>query len=211
MSNNKRILTLRSTDISTLNAGTDYYNTTVSTTTGIVSNNRCSLLFNNVSMRDLFGNEYYEKFDKFRISLAQAYVGNSTTGISATLTPALAQAQNLSVYLSGLPFDSPVYIPSIGQQQRAIMGMMNLSVLPLVAGAGSGDLFNYPDNGLSYTFSKSMTNVNMLIEIFCNDTGVYPVYSASTELRGQSVFTFVVEGIPNEETVQEPVLNRMIR
>ena len=84
MSNNKRILTLRSTDISVLNSGSDYYNTTVSAPTGIVSNNRCNLLFNNVSLRDLFGNEYYEKFEKFRITLAQAYVGNSITGISTT-------------------------------------------------------------------------------------------------------------------------------
>lgn len=211
MSNNKRILTLRSTDISVLNSGSDYYNTTVSAPTGIVSNNRCNLLFNNVSLRDLFGNEYYEKFEKFRITLAQAYVGNSITGISTTLTPALAQAQNLGVYLSGLPFDSPVYIPGIGQQQRALMGMMNLSVLPLVAGAAAGDLFNYPDNGLHYTFAKATNNLNLQIEIFCNDTGTYPVYSASTELRGQSVFTFVIEGIPTEETVQEPVVNRMIR
>lgn len=211
MSNNKRILTLRTTDISTLNSGTDYYNTTVSNANGTVSQNRNSFLFNNVGIRDLFGNEYYEQFDKFRISLAQAYVGQSLTGIATALTPELCQAQNLSVWLSGIPFDAPVYIPSVGQGGKAIMGLCNLSQLPLVAGAGSGDVFNYPENGLHYTFSKTSTNVNLLVELYSNDTGTFPTYTASTQLRGQCVFTFVIEGIPKEETIQQPVMNRMIR
>ena len=212
MSSNKRILTLRTTDISTLNAGADYYNTTVSSAAGIVANNRCNITFRNVSIKDLMGNEYYEQFDKFRISLAQAYVGQSLTAISATVTPALAQAQNLGIWLSGIPFDTPVYIASVGQQQKALMGCMQLSILPLVAGAASGDITNYPNNNYSYTFSKSATNVDMVIELLCNDTGTYPAFTAATQLRGQMVFTFVVEGIEKQETNQQPApANRLIR
>jgi len=212
MSSNKRILSLRTTDISTLNAGADYYNTTVSTATGIVANNRCNITFRNVSLRDLMGNEYYEKYEKFSISLAQAYVGQSYTAISATVTPDLAQAQNLGVWLSGLPFDTPIYIAGVGQQQKALMGCVQLGILPLVAGASQGDVTNFPNNSYAYTFSKSMTNVDINIQLLCNDTGAFPVYSAATQLRGQMVFTFVVEGLDNEETKQEPMpMNRMIR
>ena len=212
MSSNKRILTLRTTDISTLNAGSDYYNTTVSSSSGSVTNNRCNLTFNNVSFRDLMGNEYYEKFDKFKISLAQAYVGQSLTAISATVTPSLAQAQNLGIWLSGVPFDSPIYIASQGQSQKALMGCVQLSILPLVAGASSGDITNFPNNNFSYTFSKTATNTNLNIQLLCNDTATFPTYTASTELRGQMVFTLVVEGISKDETNQEEApSNRMIR
>lgn len=212
MSSNKRILTLRTTDISTLNAGADYYNVTVSTATGTVTNNRCNITFRNVSFRDLMGHEYYEKFDKFRISLAQSYIGQSTTAIAATVTPALAQAQNLGIWLSGVPFDSPVYIAGVGQQQMALMGTAQLSILPLVAGAASGDLTNYPNNNFSYTFSKTATNTDLNIRLLCNDTADFPAFTAATQLRGQMVFTFVVEGIPKEETTQQPApATRMIR
>lgn len=212
MSSNKRILTLRTTDISTLNAGADYYNTTVSSTAGIVANNRCNITFRNVSFRDLMGHEYYEKFNKFRISLAQAYVGQSLTAIAASVTPALAQAQNLGIWLSGVPFDTPVYIASVGQQQKALMGCMQLSILPLVAGAASGDITNYPNNNYSYTFSKVITNTDLNIQLLCNDTADFPAFTAATQLRGQMVFTFVVEGIENEETEQQPApANRLIR
>ena len=212
MSSNKRILTLRSTDISTLNSGGDYYGVTISNSAGSVANNRCNITFNNVSFKDLMGNEYYEQFDKFRISLAQAYIGQSLTAISASVTPALAQAQNLGIWLSGIPFDTPIYIASQGQSQKALMGCVQLSILPLVAGAASGDVTNFPNNNFTYTFNKTATNTNINIQLLCNDTATFPAYTAATELRGQMVFTLVVEGIPKDETAQEPApANRLIR
>ena len=127
----KRILILRSSDISSTNTNTTYYGNTIRNQVGTVSNNRDNMTWNNVNIRQIMGS-MYDKYERFNISLVSAYVGVAEDAWMASAlqpTQAVENIRNLIVKLSGLPFDAPCWSQKKGQTQLAPMGTILLNRL----------------------------------------------------------------------------------
>ena len=69
--NNKEVITftLKTTSVDPSLVYTDYFGNTISNQNGIISNNRCNYTWYNINLRNILGNDIYEKYDKFNISL----------------------------------------------------------------------------------------------------------------------------------------------
>ena len=83
MNNKESILfSLKTTSINLSSVYNDYFDTTVSTPNGIVSNNRCSFTWYNINIRNIIGNTIYEKYDRFNITLNSVIMSSqgSTAG-----------------------------------------------------------------------------------------------------------------------------------
>jgi len=94
---------LKTTSINASTAFADYLNTTVSTSTGIISNNRYSMTWYNVNLRNLLG-PMYDKYNAINLcfnNFAMSMSGG-TFGTDATINDKIL----LNVYMSGLSFFS---------------------------------------------------------------------------------------------------------
>jgi hypothetical protein len=96
-----RNLILKTTDISFSNNPTSYFNTTVTSSTGSVAQNRQSTTWTDINLRTLMGNEFYNRFSHFEIKLLQVSIGQTTQGL---LTDAYYNPTK-NVYLSGSLLD----------------------------------------------------------------------------------------------------------
>ena len=148
MSNEIRNLVLRSYDINASNTNTVYFSATgaaVVTAAGSVADNRNTMIWNNVKLRQMMGDPFYDKFNKFEIRLNSFYQGQMTTSIvaaSATST----NARSVDIYMSGLPFDPSPYNQG-SQSKSAGRVQIGSSILPVInaniVGTGIGQVTNY--------------------------------------------------------------------
>ena len=92
--NNKEVITytLKTTSIYPSLVYTDYFSSKITTTTGLISNNRCNFTWYNINLRNILGNN---KYDKFNISLNT--VAMSSQGSSTAMTP---DARTLYIHLT---------------------------------------------------------------------------------------------------------------
>jgi hypothetical protein len=183
----KRILVLNSQWISNSLNAADYFNTTISNSVGTITNNRYTNTWNNINLRQLMGDTYYNSYSKFNIKLNAA----QTSTLSTTV---LANSYNKSNtycvdhYLSGLAFD-----PSVNQ----VLVLSGSNTLPpTTAGTSLGYGFGYALQNPSYVFSKpAQDTVNITVNIVSTNTQQPIVPLTSAEIMGHNFFVFEIKGI----------------
>jgi hypothetical protein len=167
----------------------DYYNTTISNSVGSISNNRSTNTWNNINLRQLMGDTYYNTYSKFTITVGDSVQNVLNTSYLAN-TYRRTNDYFFDVYLSGLQFD-----PSINE--ALITTGMNLSP-PTVAGQtiGYGSGFNKNHTGPTYVFNKpQQDNVNMTVNRKITSTQQFCIPLSSDEILGHSMYTFEIKGI----------------
>jgi hypothetical protein len=192
-----RVLFLKSYDINTSNAGATYYSATgdpVQTEQGIVANNRYSLTWFNVNIRQALGNTYYEKYNKFHIRLNSFWTGQISTGVAPS-GPGVAQdIRSVDIYLHGLAFEPTPYAQSVASKTSNKVFMANV-LLPVLGFGNPGVVYNFGDGATpSYTFSKTADNINLGINMVQATSQTAFIPGANTELYGHSTFCFEIHG-----------------
>ena len=95
-------LILSTFDINSSITGTVFYNKTVDNQIGTISNNRCTLTWKNINMRQVLG-EMYDTYETFNVYLYQiSQTASIATAINATFSM-------VDLRLSGLPFLNHTY------------------------------------------------------------------------------------------------------
>lgn len=202
-SNEYRVLTLRSYDINASNTASDYFNTVVTTPAGEVANNRMTLSWNNVNLRQLMGDSFYSKFDKFHIRLNTLLIGQTQTAVLTPQTAAATDARSVEMYMTGLAWDPAPYNQGSSTHSAGRV-QFSMNVLPQIAataGLGIGQVSVFAvGQSPSYTFSKTADSPTIQIDIVqqSNQQPFVPV--ASTSLYGHMDFTFEIHGLSENET-----------
>lgn len=173
--------------ISNSTTATDYFNTTISNTVGTITNNRYTTTWNNVNLRQLMGDTYYNSYSKFAIKFM---VG--TNNVLDTTVLANSYNKNnryfVDYYLSGLQFD-----PS--QSQVVINSGVQIAT-PTTAGATVGFGHAAFEDAPQYTFIKpSQETVNLTINILSTNTQQNIVPATSAEIIGHGIYIFEIKGI----------------
>jgi len=167
----------------------DYYNTTISNSVGSISNNRSTNTWNNINLRQLMGDTYYNTYSKFTITstdieqnvLNTTYLANTYRRVNDYFS---------DLYLSGLQFD-----PSITD---ALIGTGVALTPPTGAGqtVGFGLTTNKNDTGPIYVFNKPQQDtVNITINRKITSTQQFCIPLSSDEILGHSVYFFEIKGI----------------
>jgi hypothetical protein len=183
-----RNLVLYTAWISNSTNATDYFNTTISNSVGTITNNRYSVTWNNINLRQLMGNAYYNSYSKFSIKLLRVH-------LNSLLTTSLANSyrQNneycVDLYLSGLNFD-----PSLGE---VLILSGSVISLPFTAGATAGlGSASHRSTNPEYTFTKpTQDTVNMSINVLSTNTQQFINPLTSEEILGHSMYIFEIKGI----------------
>jgi hypothetical protein len=181
-------LILKTTDISLSSNTTDYYNNTVTTTAGYVTNSRTSFSWKNINMKLLLG-DLYEKYEKFQIALV--YSSGSATGTTAET---ISNKRMLQVKLSGLPF-----LSSYNQAKglNTIIAMVSSIKIPTDASAtwsSNNNIAQY------FVFTKqTMMDFNIDLHTIVDDTN--PLITTINQMIGHCLFSFTI--IPVDEMKNE--------
>ena len=203
-SNETRVLTLRSYDINASNTASAYYNTTVTTAAGQVADNRMSLTWNNVNLRQLMGDPFYNRFDKFHIRLNTLLVGQTQTAVLATQTADSTTARSVEMKLSGLAWDPAPYAQGSSTKSAAGDVIFHTAVLPQIAataGLGVGQVSVFAiGQSPSYAFSKTADSPTLTIQIVQQSNQAFFVPAANTSLYGHMDFIFEIHGLSQDET-----------
>lgn len=211
MSNEIRNVVLRSYDINASNTNTVYFNIVINTAAGTVADNRNTMTWNNVNLRQMMGDTFYDKFNKFHIRLNTLYTGLMTTSV-ATATATTTDARSVDIYMSGLAFDPAPYNQGSSTKSagRVQIGSSILQALSTSAGLSPGQTTNYGlGQSPSYSFSKTSDSPTIKIEIVLSNTQVAYVPATNLLGYGHTEFNFEIHGLPDEETATTPDSNLM--
>lgn len=182
--------TLKTTSINASTTFLDYLNTTISTPTGIISNNRHSMTWYNVNLRNLLG-PMYDKYNAFNLCFNNFSM--SMSGANYGTVASSYDNQILHVYMSGLSF-----LSCDNQQLGPSNYSTILRTIKLPTGASAGNL---PDSQIFsdkvyVTFLKNCDNVNITIDLKTVATNTYPAgINSILYLPGHFAFNFSVYGI----------------
>lgn len=176
-------LCLKTTQISTSLTFGDYYDTTVSTSTGQVTNNRTTYTWYNINLRNLLG-PLYNKYNKFNICLNN--IGTSMQGGSLNTT----NDRQLQVKMSGLQWLSSYNQSTGNNDQNKVIKLIQLSTA-----ASTADVLQF--NEQYHTFLKGSDVVDITINLHNISTDTNwgkPISNAY--LLGHMIFNFNIQGVP---------------
>ena len=184
-------LTLKTTSINASTTYSDYLNTTIATSTGVISNNRNTMTWYNVNLRNLLG-IMYNKYNAFNICLNSYAM--STNGTSTVLN----DNATLHVYLSGLSF-----LSSDNQATGISNNTVVLRQLKIPTGPSLTDNQTFSDK-VYFTFLKNCDNVNLTIELKTVATNTYPnVSGVANNLQGHMTFNFSIYGVEEHRVLKK--------
>jgi hypothetical protein len=201
-----RTLVLRSYDINSSNSAATYFSATgapVVTPAGTVADNRMTMTWNNVNLRQMMGDTFYNKFDKFHIRLNTFMIGQNPTSVIATQTVATADARSVDIYMLGLPWDPAPYNQGSSTKSAGRVQIMStvLPILPTTAGLGVGQSINYGyGQSPSHTFSKTADSPTITIQMVTASTQTAYIPASNVLLYGHCDFIFEIHGLVDEET-----------
>lgn len=175
-------LVLKSTQISLDNTPGNYYNQTVTSQFGSISNNRTSFVWTNINMKTLLG-DMFEKYDRFNICLN--FVAGAATGATAENNP---DQRILSVKLNGLPFTSSYNQPTIANTGTVVLTSIQIPTTAVTTWVNNYFTSQY------YTFTKQ-TLVNIGIDLHTIVTDKNPVVDVNTKMIGHCIFSFNIYGV----------------
>ena len=167
----------------------DYYNTTISNSVGSISNNRSTNTWNNINLRQLMGETYYNTYSKFTITMGTSHQNILNTTYLAN-TYRRTNDYFVDLYLTGLQFD-----PSLND---ALITSGFLMSLPVVAGQTLGYGSNIYNNHTvtTYVFNKPQQDtVNITINRKITNTQQFCIPLSSNEILGHSMYFFEIKGI----------------
>lgn len=175
-----RNLILKTTNISSSNNPADYFNTTVTTSTGSVAQNRQSMTWSDINLRTIMGNEFFDRFSQFEIKLSRVSIGQTTQGLLTDTS--YNPTKNL--YLSGLPFTS-------GQTQVFLTSLV-VNLPPTTAGMEVAAVSQ--TSSTAYVFNKpSIDTLSLTVDVLTNSAYYQP--ATSDLLHGHSDYLFEIFGV----------------
>ena len=178
-------LILSTFDISTSIAGTVFYNKTVDNQIGTISNNRCTLTWKNINMRQVLG-EMYDTYETFNVYLYQI---SQTTSISTAINATFSM---VDVRLSGLPFLNHTY-NTVSRNNTNSAYLTSYLLFTGNSGTGTATPMYNP---VTLTFSKCAECVNLTIDMKCTKDQQYPTIVNANTCMGHFTFMFKIYGIP---------------
>ena len=183
-------LILNTFDISTSTTGTDYYNTTIDNQYGTISNNRMTLTWKNVNMRQVLG-VMYDKYETFNMYLYQV-----NQGVAFTTSPTTGIYALVDIRIKGLQFLNNGYNAiSRNNTNTAFLTSYVLNLTTATTGTGTvTPMFN----PTIITFGKSADCVDITIDMKCTQNQAYPTIGNANAL-GKFIFMFKFYGIPTRE------------
>ena len=182
-------LILHTYDISSSTNAATYYNKTVDNQYGTITNNRCTLTWKNINMKQVLG-EMYDNYETFNIKLYQ--ITQSTTLFTGSAFN--VNSSLFDVRISGLPFINNGYnIVSRNNTNEIYL----TSIAPTLANYTNAGIV-ITSNPVCLTFGKCTEVVNITIDIKNTKDQTYPVIAANTAI-GQFLFHFKIFGIPKEK------------
>ena len=183
-------LILNTFDINSSTTGTDYYDKTIDNQYGTISNNRMTLTWKNVNMRQVLG-VMYDKYETFNMYLYQvnqgvAFTSSPTTGIYALV----------DIRIKGLQFLNNGYNAiSRNNTNTAFLTSYVLNLTTATTGTGTvTPMFN----PTIITFGKSADCVDITIDMKCTQNQAYPTLVSNTSF-GTFIFMFKFYGIPTRQ------------
>jgi len=167
-------LCLKTFDINASDAQADYFNQTVTTTKGRISNNRSTYTWFNVNLRNLLSDEWYNKYDKFNISLVSATQSYFNLGIDTSNV--------VSIKMSGLQWLSS-YDQSTGNDTGSV-----------IIGLKDFNTFDNVTNTSINTFRKGqqITNITINLDSISTDK---PAIPDALSVFGHMVFLFSISPV----------------
>ena len=182
-------LTLSTFDISTSIAGTVFYNKTVDNQIGTISNNRCTLTWKNINIRQVLGG-MYDRYETFNIYLYQISQSSSLA------TSINAQFSMVDVRISGLPFLNHTY-NTVSRNNTNSAYLTSYSLHTGTVGTPGTATPMY--NPVTLTFSKCTDCVDLTIDMKCTKDQQYPSIANVNACMGHFTFMFKIYGIPTRE------------
>ena len=186
-----RYLILKSTDIQMSNNPSHYFNTTIDNSYGIVTENRRSITWKNVDLQKVMGDEYFNKYSRFKIRLVTNAIGVTFESQISISTIESEHMRNVLIYLSGFSF-----IPSVS---KVLITPAIFNKLPNIGLKGTSapsiQTFATIDNNLAYTINRPTTPVNLKIDILNFNDELFYQPAASSSLYGHSEYVFEILGI----------------
>ena len=181
-------LNLKTTQINSSSTFLDYYNKTVTTSTGQISKNFCSFTWYNVNIRMVLG-DLYDKYDRFNICLNN--ISACTQGNGAFLA-ANADNRLLHIKLSGLPFTT-----SYNQGTTSNIGQIILNTVMLPQPNATISTYYYAFSEKPYfTFYKNNSSTcNLTVDLHRVSTDNYPNITSYDQLLGHITLAFSIYGV----------------
>lgn len=167
----------------------DYYNTTITNSVGSISNNRATNTWNNINLRQLMGDSYYNSYSKFTITVGSIFQ-NILNTTSLANTYRRINDYFVDLYLSGLQFD-----PSLND---ALITTGFAVTPPIAAGQTVGYAGSTFKNhtGPTYVFNKPQQDtVNITINQKITNTQQFCIPLSINEIQGHAMYTFEIKGI----------------
>ena len=178
---------LKTTQINSSSTFLDYYNKTVTTSKGQITNNFCTFTWYNVNIRMILG-DLYDKYDRFNICLNNI----SATAQNGTATTVIFDERLLQIKFSGLPFITSYNHGTCSNIGQVILNCVNL---PKPEAAISTYYYAFSEKPY-FTFYKNNTSTcNLNIDLQCVYTDDYPVYTNEKELLSHMMFSFSIYGV----------------
>lgn len=173
---------LKSTSINNDNTPAVYYNVTYRNNIGTVAQNRSSITWNNINLRNLLG-EMYDRYEKFNLSLI--FIAGSKTGTTAETG---ADNRTFYVRMRGLNFNS-TYDQATGNNNNLVV--LTSIRIPLEA---STPWINSYFSTQYFTFQKQ-DNVNINIDLvnIVDDDAYAPADENS--MIGHLIYSFSITGV----------------
>ena len=168
-----------------------YYNNggvvaTIDNQYGTITNNRCNITWKNINMRQVLG-EMYDKYETFNMYLYQVV---QSSAFSAT-APVIPQNGLVDIRIKGLQFLNNTYNPV--SRNNTTSAFLTSYVLNINTSAGTGTVTPM-FNPTILTFSKSVENVDINIEMKTTREQNYPGITNSTAL-GTFIYLFKFYGV----------------
>jgi hypothetical protein len=190
-------LILKSTDISTSTTTTDYYNNSVVSINGTVSNNRLSFIWKDINMKVLLG-DLYDKYERFTISLI--YISGSAVGSTAETLPS---KRSLQVKLSGLPFVS-------SYNQKTSVNNTTVVCSCILIPTTATTIWE-SKNSISQPFTFTKTNIcDINIDLHTIETDQTPTITTINQMIGHILFSFQISGVEDTKIDQMDIVPNRI-
>jgi hypothetical protein len=168
-------LVLKTTDISTDPLDIDEV---IDNSVGTISHDRHHMVWKDIDIRRVLGDEMYNAHSKFNIGLVA--VAGSAVGSGDAVDP---DNRSLMVRVSGLPFTSTYDIVKKCNSGVAVMGCVEAFTNADTVWSSS------VHNVIYYQFAKREV-VDIAIDLYTISEDTYPVLADYTEMLGQTVWMF---------------------
>lgn len=183
-------LVLKSTSINNDNTPAIYYNHTYRNNIGTVAQNRSSITWNNINLRNLLG-EMYDRYEKFNISLV--FIAGAKTG---TAVETGANNRIFYVRMRGLNFNSS-YDQGTGNNNNSVV-LTSLRV-PLEA---STTWVNQNFTQQYFTFQKQ-DNVNINIDLVNIVDDDFYTPDDENSMIGHIIYSFSITGVEDYKNIKK--------